>query len=151
MNKLLIAGLLAFICVQSTHAQTSKQVNWTYTVNQINKEEAELVFTADIEKDWHIYSQFTPDGGPLPTVFTFEPSKSYELVGKVIEPKTHEEYDSVFQVKVLTLDGKPIFRQKIKLKEPSFTVSGQIDGQVCKEVCMMFGDRFSFKVGEVKN
>ena len=100
--------------------------------------------TANIEKEWHIYSQFTPDGGPLSTVFTFDKNDCYSLVEKVTEPLAHEEYDSTFQVKVLTLDGNPVFKQKIKLNKDDCKITGRVDGQACKEVCIMFEGSLTF-------
>lgn len=150
MNRLLFS-LLLILFVATAAAQNLHPVKWTYTVEQKNPGEATLVFTANIEKGWHIYSQVTPDGGPLPTVFSFNAGKSFELIGKPSEPAPHEEYDSTFEVKVLTLDGNPVFRQKIKLNESALNITGRIDGQVCKDVCIMFGDEFRFDLGEKKN
>jgi len=151
MNKLLIAVLLFTNLPGILSAQTLKHVNWTFTVEDRSKDEAVLVFAADIEKDWHIYSQVTPDGGPLPTVFIFDENKSFERVGNVQEPVPHEEYDSTFEVKVLTLDGKPVFKQKIKLKDQETKITGKIEGQICKDVCIMFGDNFTFNIGPARD
>lgn len=151
MNKLLIAVFLLANLPGTLLAQALKPVKWTYKVEQTSKGEAMLVFSADIEKGWHIYSQVTPDGGPLPTVFTFDENKSFERVGDVVEPVPHSEYDSTFEVKVLTLDGKPVFKQKIKLKNPETRITGRIEGQVCKDACIMFGDSFTFNVGPFKD
>ena len=148
MNKIQFFTLATFAIVNQAFAQLPNPVKWTFTVEQLSGDEATLMFNASIDPGWHIYSQFTPDGGPLPTVFTFEENGCYGLVGKPTEPAAHEEYDSTFEVKVLTLDGKPSFTQKIKLNEGSCTIKGRIDGQVCKEVCIMFGSDFTFTIGE---
>jgi len=121
-----------------------KPVKWTCTVEDKKNGEATLVMKANIEKDWHIYSQFTPDGGPLPTVFTFDKNDCYSPVDKVSEPKAHEDYDSTFEVKVLTLDGTPVFRQRIKYTKEDCKITGRVEGQACKEVCIMFDGVLSF-------
>src|SRR5688572_19368053 len=149
MKKLLIILLVSHAFVNFSFAQVLSPVKWTLTVEE-NGTEATLNFKAIIEEGWHIYSQFTPDGGPLPTVFTFEENACYQLEGKVSEPRPHEEFDPTFEVKVLTLDGQPAFTQKIKLKEGPCTIKGRVDGQVCKEVCIMFGSDFTFEAGKSK-
>ena len=81
---------------------------------------------------------FTPDGGGLPMVFTFEPNKNYELIGKVTEPKPHVEFDSTFGVNILTFEGTAVFTQKVKIKGSGFSIKGDVSGQVCKTACTMF-------------
>jgi len=150
MKKTVIICLAYLLYANFSFAQIIKPVKWTYSVEQ-HGSEATLVFNSNIDSGWHIYSQFTPDGGPLPTVFTFEENGCYQLVDKATEPKAHEEFDSTFGVKVLTLDGKPVFTQKIKLKNSPCTIKGRVDGQVCKDVCIMFGSDFTLSIGKLKD
>ena len=56
---------------------------------------------ATIDKGWHLYSQYINMGGPLPTVFTFEPSSNYELDGKTSESKPIDYYDDTYDELVL--------------------------------------------------
>ena len=149
MNKLLIAVFLFALLPGLSISQALKPVKWTCSIEDRKGEEATLVMKASIDKGWHIYSQFTPDGGPLPTVFTFDKNDCYTLIDKVTEPKAHEEYDSTFQIKVLTLDGNPVFKQKIKLNKEECKISGRVEGQVCKEVCVMFDGTLTFEIPKV--
>jgi hypothetical protein len=144
MNKLLIAVCMLAFLPGLLHAQGLKPVTWICSVEDKKDGEATLVMSATIEKDWHIYSQFTPDGGPLPTVFTFEKNNCYSLVDKVTEPKAHEDYDSTFEVKVLTFDGNTVFKQKIKFDKEDCIIKARVDGQACKEVCIMFEGTLTF-------
>src|SRR5690606_30145573 len=81
-------------------AQDFKEpVTWSYSVNKINDVEYDLIFNANIDKDWHVYSQFTPEGGALPTEITFISSgEDFELVGNATESITHTEYSEIFEV-----------------------------------------------------
>jgi len=144
MKKLLITVYMLALVHGNSFAQKLEPIKWICTIEDRKAGEATLVMKANIQKDWHIYSQFTPDGGPLPTVFTFDKSDCYALVDKVTEPKVHEDYDSTFQVKVLTLDGSPVFRQKIKFTKEDCKITGKVEGQACKEVCIMFDGALSF-------
>ena len=149
MRKLLIVCLTLFVSV-SSFAQVQKAVKWNYHIEQKSKNEALLVMTASIDEGWHIYSQFTPDGGPLPTMFSFDSSACYSIDGKVTEPKAHEEFDSTFDMKVLTLEGNPSFTVKIKLSDDSCVIRGRVDGQVCKDMCILFGDTFTINIDKPK-
>ena len=52
-------------------AQVKNPVKWTHSAKKLSNGKYELHMTATVEKGWHIYSQNTPDGGPVPTTFTF--------------------------------------------------------------------------------
>ena len=131
---------IALICsiLTSTYtkitAQIIEPVKWTATVDKVEKGTAELVMTANIEKGWHVYSQFLPDGGPIKTTFTFTPSDSFELVGEVAEGKPTEFYDKNFEMQLKYFSVKAEFSQKIKLKSKSdFKIEGNVEFMVCDD------------------
>ena len=150
MMKKVIALLLFILVSTFSFSKILNPVKWNFSVDQNKQGEATLIFKAKIEKEWHVYSQFTPDGGPMPMAFTFAPDKCYELIGKVIEPKPHQEFDSTFGVKVLTFDGEITLKQKIKLNGDGCKIKGEIGGQVCKESCILFDTSFVFTIGKYK-
>ncbi len=56
-----------------------------------------------------------PEGGPIPTSFSFDTVPGYSLDGKTYEVTVPEEkYDEAFGFKIKTFSGKAEFRQKIK-------------------------------------
>ncbi len=117
--------------------QQERPIKWVGSVEQTKADSATLVFTANIDKEWHIYSQFTPDGGPIATVFTYPKTTSFTLAGKTSEPKADEAFDKDFGVKVLTLKGSPVFKQTIAVKDKKkFTVPVKIDYEACKDKCL---------------
>ena len=119
----------------ATRAQILNPVQWSYKIENINKNEATLVFTADIDNKWHLYSQNIPDGGPVPTSFKFNPSKDYTLVGKVEEASKGENiFDSSFNMKLTVFSHKAVFKQKIrKLTNKPFTVTGALEFMCCDD------------------
>ena len=149
--KHVILFLLFIILSLCGFSQIQNPVKWKFSKEQTTDREAVLIFQATIDKEWHIYSQFTPDGGPFPTAFTFEKDKCFSLVGKVSEPKAHEEFDSTFEIKVLTLEGKITLTQKVKLNGIPCQIKGTINGQVCKEVCILFDTSFVFSFENSKD
>ena len=104
-----------------------------------------------------MYSQFTPDGGPLALEITFKNQKgNYELVGKAKEGKTRTAFNDVFGVDETFFEGKAHIEQEIKIINPNLkTVDVDFDFQVCKEVCINSSKKFSiavpstFKIDEV--
>ena len=73
-----------------------------------------LYSTASIEENSHIYSMDIPDGGPIPTSFSFDTVAAYRLAGKTYEvTKPVEVIDEAFGFKIKTFSTKAEFRQKI--------------------------------------
>ena len=130
-------------------AQILDPVKWTFSVKNLNESESELVFTANLDEGWHLYSQYTDPAGPIPISFEFTPSGDYKLIGKVQEPKPHEEYDDDFKCNVRSFSGSVRFRQKVKrLSEKDFKVAGVFSYQLCNNgSCIAPEDKdFSFSV-----
>lgn len=148
MKKLLYLLVFSFYLLPS-QAQMLDPAKWTYKVTYPNETEAELLFTAQLEEGWHLYSQRTDPNGPIGISFEFNKSGDYELVGGVREPNPHEAYDEDFKCTVRSFSGKVVFRQKVKrLTEKNFTVTGTFSYQLCNDgSCIAPDDRdFSFKV-----
>ena len=147
MRKHFLLFIFLFIASQFSHAQMEYHLWWKFSVENQTATEATLVFQATIDKEWHLYSQFTPEGGSLPLEFTFEPNSNYERVGKVTEPEPHKEFNSTFEVMEYSFEGNPTFRQKVKLKGKNFTIKGNVFGQVCKQLCVQLDTPFVFRFG----
>jgi thiol:disulfide interchange protein len=131
----------------NSYAQFIYPAKWTFSTEKISETEYSLLFKVKLDEDWHIYSQYTPPGGPLPMVFSFDKNKCYELIGKVQEPKAHEEFDSTFEVKVFSFEKEVVLRQKIKIKNGSACkIKGIIEYQVCKESCIPGDTSFIFSI-----
>ena len=145
-NKI-TAFLLLFFFTLAGNAQILEPVKWTSKIEKKGNN-AVLIFDGTIEKDWHMYSQFTPDGGPLALEISFKNQKgNYELVGKAKEGKTRTAYNDVFGVDETFFEGKAHIEQEIKIINPNLkTVDVDFDFQVCKEVCINSSKKFSIAV-----
>ncbi|RIV42287.1 protein-disulfide reductase DsbD family protein [Flagellimonas pelagia] len=111
---------------------------WSHEVHKLSDTEYELVFKGKIMDGWHVYSQFTAEGGSLPSEFTFEKAgEDYELIGSTTESETIKEYSDVFEVEETFFKKEAIFTQKIKLIKPDVRqISVNLFYQICKEVCI---------------
>ena len=116
------------------NAKIEDPVRWSYRSEKITDTEFDLVITANIEKGWHVYSQFIKEGGPIPTSFKFTPSKNYKLKGTVSElPKAVSAFDKNFDMQIAWHKDKVDFRQRIVLNGPNTTVSGILEFMVCND------------------
>lgn len=148
----LIALLTLLFSGSNLYAQKPDlHCSWSYSTKQINDSEFDLIFTATIDKHWHLYSQVEVKDGPLPTAFLFDPSPDYVLVGKATEPKGIEKAEPVFDNQVIKyFEDKAVFKQRIKVKtDKPVKITGVIDGMVCSDQqCVNFFPQpaFTFNV-----
>ncbi|QCX00093.1 DUF255 domain-containing protein [Aggregatimonas sangjinii] len=141
--------LLSFLLVSSLFVFSQDDetpVIWSQEKNKISDTEYELIMTAKIADDWHIFSQFTPEGGSLPSEFTYKKvGTDYELIGTTTESETVKKFEEVFEIEEVFFIKDAVFKQKIKLLNPAVR---QIDinlfYQVCKEVCIQQEHDFTF-------
>ncbi|MFB9079419.1 cytochrome c biogenesis protein CcdA [Flavobacterium procerum] len=149
--KFLLSLLIFFFAFADANAQMIEPVKWTSKIEKKSENKAVLIFDAVIEKDWHMYSQFTPDGGPLALEISFKNQKgNYELVGKAKESKTKTAFNDVFGVNETFFEGKAHIEQEITIINPNLkTVEAEFDYQVCKEVCINSNKKFSIAVPAV--
>jgi Disulphide bond corrector protein DsbC len=108
---------------------------WTFTSKKTADRTYEIHFTMDLSQPWHTYSQFTPDGGPLPTKFTFGKNPLFALEGKVKENgKMVVKHEEVFGVDVKYFDGRVDFVQVVRLKADAKTnFSGTVEFMICND------------------
>jgi len=141
---------LGFLFINFTiFAQTDENpAVWSHEVHKISDTEYELVFKGKIMDGWHVYSQYTAEGGSLPSEFTFEKAgEDYELLGKTEESETIKEYSDIFEVEETFFKEEAIFTQKIKLLDTSVNqISVNLFYQICKEVCLPVDEYFQISL-----
>lgn len=131
MRKLLIF-VSFFIFTLSISAQIYDPVTWDFTYEKKGDKQYELVFTANIEKNSHIYSMDIPSGGPIPTSFRIDSLPGFKIEGKTFEvTKPVEVMDDAFGFKIKTFSTTAEFRQKITALSPAFTVTGAVNYMAC--------------------
>ncbi|MCW5515447.1 protein-disulfide reductase DsbD family protein [Muriicola sp. Z0-33] len=140
--------VLLFIGTPVLSQTEDNPVLWSHEVTTLEDDTFELVFKAEILEGWHVYSQYTADGGSLPSVFTFlKANEDYELLGKTKESQTIKEYSEIFEVEETFFKKNAVFTQKIKLLKPGLSqVDVDLFYQVCKEVCIPMDRAFSFSL-----
>jgi len=150
MKKLI--ALLVLLFSFFGNAQILDPVKWNTKIVQKSNTEFELVMDAIIEPEWHLYSQFTPDGGALPTVFDFKNKKgNYTLTGKTKEGPYKKVFNDIFEVDEYYFAKTAQFKQIINVTNTSLKeVKVYVEYQVCKEQCIQQDKTFTFKLPAIK-
>ena len=131
---LLRFGLMALLLLSvAVKSQVLEPVKWRFTTENLGNDEFNLVFIAEIEPRWHLYSQDIPMSPPA-TTFTFEKSEGFELIGKVTESKSVEQYDPNFEMTLKFFSQEATFKQKVKLVQgQSVVVKGNVEFMSCDD------------------
>ncbi len=151
MKKLFLILLMAFAAIMPTQAQMVNPVEWEFSILDVNETEFDVVAMATVDPEYHIYSTKMPALGPLPTIFEFEKSDDFEVVGEARDVTEGELfYDDIFEVEYVQFKGKAIYAQRLKrLTDSAFKVIGTVSGQACKDgMCVpVSGDFELVKLG----
>lgn len=149
MKKFLtLVTFLVLLVPFVTKAQILEPVQWTVETEKLNNDEYNIVFKATIEDGWHLYSQNTPFGGPMPLYFEFIDTLGIQRIGGVTEPKAIVKYSDIFEIDEHFFEKEAVFKQKVKLVDDVATVSGAISGQACQESCVQLAFDFEVQLGE---
>ena len=129
----LFIGLLLFVGTQ-LFAQILEPVKWSFESKQDGLD-VTLIFTADIEEEWHLYDTELPDGGPIRTSINFADSSLFEFVGKLTkEPLPTEYFDKIFNMNVGYFSKQAVLTQKIKLKSAEkVDIKGFVEFMSCND------------------
>ncbi|HSN49506.1 MAG TPA: hypothetical protein VLR29_12160, partial [Flavobacterium sp.] len=132
--KKIIFSLLILLAFAKGNAQILDPVKWTTKIEKKSATNYILTFNGIIEDNWHMYSQFTPEGGPLPMEVVFKNQKgNFNLVGKAKEGKTTTEYNDIFEVNETFFVKTAQIQQEISIVNSKISkVEVDLNYQVCK-------------------
>lgn len=134
LRKIVAVVSFLILLAATSWAQILEPVKWSTRVEQSKAGEATLVTTAKIDENWHLYSQFIGDGGPVKTTFTFKPGKNYSTVGGVTESEVIDVFDKIFEMQIKYFEHEAVFRQKVKLNTThSFKIEGSVEFMLCDD------------------
>jgi len=133
--KIFLLPLLFLTIGNIALAQSSKQVQWTYSAKKISDKVYEIHMTAAINGDYHLYAQHVGVDGPVPTTFTFTKNPLLTLqpgvkeVGKIVRKE-----EAVWKGTVSYFEKSVDFVQVVKLKGNAKTnLAGKVEFMVCNE------------------
>ena len=133
MKKLLFPFVLLLFAV-AVQAQIQDPVKFNSELKILAADEAEIVFTAAIDKGWHVYSTDLGDGGPISATFNVEKISGAEVVGK-LKPvgKEISTFDKLFEMKVRYFENTAQFVQKLKLTGGAYQIEGYLEYGACND------------------
>ena len=133
MKKLLFPFVLLLFAV-AVQAQIQDPVKFNSELTILAADEAEVVFTAAIDKGWHVYSTDLGDGGPISATFNVEKIFGAEVVGK-LKPvgKEISTFDKLFEMKVRYFENTAQFVQKLKLTGGAYQIEGYLEYGACND------------------
>jgi thiol:disulfide interchange protein DsbD len=151
MKKFLSFFLL--ITALSVFSQTEDTpIVWESSIKQISETEYDVIFTATLLKEWHLYSQENPEGASQPLQILIPEGKNgYQLIGKAQESETQKEYSEVWEKEEVFFAGTAIITQRIKIiNKNTSSITLEVYGQVCKQACIQIEESFSFALNGKK-
>ena len=133
MKKLLFPFVLLLFAV-AMQAQIQDPVKFNSELKIWAADEADVVFTAAIDKGWHVYSTDLGDGGPISATFNVEKIFGAEVVGK-LKPvgKEISTFDKLFEMKVRYFENTAQFVQKLKLTGGAYQLEGYLEYGACND------------------
>ena len=149
MKKLISSLLLSFVvCV--LQAQIKDPVKFKTEFNTLSDTEAEIVFTAAIDKGWHVYSTELGDGGPISATFNVDKTSGIELLGKLKSVgKEVATFDKLFEMKVRYFENTAKFIQKVKLTGGAYEIEGYLEYGACDDESCLPPTEVPFKFSGV--
>ncbi len=120
--------------MQFSFAQELDPVSW-YAEIVSEKENHTLVFTAQIESGWYLYSQHIEEGGPIPTTFMLTlASNQLEAISAEEESEFQiKKLDEMFQIELTKYKNKVKFIYPLDESVVAGTIYAQVEFMCCDE------------------
>ena len=149
MRKIISFLLLSFV-VYALQAQIKDPVKFKTELTALSDTEAEVVFTATMDKGWHVYSTDLGDGGPISATFNVDNKSGVELVGK-LKPVGKEvaTFDKLFEMKVRYFENTAKFVQKVKFTGGAYAIEGYLEYGACDDESCLPPTQVPFKYSGV--
>ena len=149
MRKIISFLLLSFV-VYALQAQIKDPVKFKTELTPLSDTEAEVVFTAAIDKGWHVYSTDLGDGGPISATFNVDNKSGVELVGKLTPVgKEVATFDKLFEMKVRYFENTAKFVQKVKFTGGAYAIEGYLEYGACDDESCLPPTQVPFKFSGV--
>ena len=134
MTKRYLMTECLLLAVVSLFAQMMDPVHFSSKLKMLKGDEAEIVFTANIDAGWHVYSTDLGSGGPIAASFNVVKMDGAEAVGK-LQPRGKEikQFDKLFEMDVRYFEGSAVFAQKIRFTKPAYDIDCYLEYGACND------------------
>lgn len=138
MKRLVFFIFLVSAFTVSALAQMADPVHFTASMKMLKGDEAEIVFSAKIDKGWHLYSTDLGSDGPTQAAFFVNKMNGAEPVGK-LRPVGNEvsQFDDMFGMKLRFFENSGSFVQKIRFTKSDYSIDCYLEYGACNdEMCL---------------
>ncbi|MCH5318973.1 MAG: thioredoxin family protein [Paramuribaculum sp.] len=132
LSYILVSTLVLFGF--TAKAQIVNPITWNISFDKTGNDSGEILFSAKVDKGWHLYGINLPEGGPNPTSVEYEKLDGVELIGS-LEPsvKPIEKDDPIFNLKLNWWESDVVLKQKVKILSEDYAVIGTLKFQGCND------------------
>src|SRR6185503_15242365 len=145
----LVLIIFTFLSLVAT-GQIYNPVTWSFELKSSGNSEYLFIAKATIDEGWWVYSQHLESAdGPVATTVYFDEGPHFKLAGKNKESDNAKKiFDKVFEMNVTKYQHYFTIEQKIKVIDPSKSITGAINFMTCNdERCLPPTDaEFNLKV-----
>ncbi len=141
--------LTSFIACLMLLTASAQEISWVTSLEGLGNGEFNVVLKGSVPSGWHVYSMFTPDGGPMQTMLEF--GKGIVPEGDAVEGEPEREFDELFEVEVWYFSESYEVSQRVKVEDPDLeAITGTITYQLCQPEgsCMLLTHDFSVEIPE---
>ena len=126
------------LLLATTAGAQEMPVKFSVQQKQVSPTEVDVVFTAKIDKGWHVYSTNIPDGGPTAATMHTEKAEGAQPMGGLIKQgKEVSEDDQIFGMRLSYFENAVTFIQKYKITAKTYNIKGYLEFGACNdEMCM---------------
>jgi len=138
MRKRLHILLWLLIAIGTVQAQMMEPVHFTAKLTPLEGNNAEIVFSANIDAGWHVYSTDIADDGPTKATFHVDKIEGMQLIGS-LEPRgqVKEAFDVQFGTNVRFFEQKATFVQKVRFTQRHYAIDCYLEYGACNDqMCM---------------
>lgn len=148
MRTLLISFFALIAVSVSAQIGSAKQVSWTYSSKKIADKTYQLLITATIHGNFHLYATKAGIDGPIPTTLHFTANPLLNFEGGVLEKgKRITKYESAWGGTVNFFEKTVTFIQNVKARSHAKThVNGKIEFMVCNDDMCLPPAEITFKI-----
>ena len=126
--------------------QIANPVHISSEMKELERGEAELVFTASIDAGWHVYSTELGNDGPISATFNAVKMEGAELVGKLqARGKEIKQYDKLFEMEVRWFEKAVTFVQRIRFTKPTYNIDCYVEYGACNDHSCLPPSKANFK------
>ena len=135
-----IASILLLLTALTTvaFAQMVEPIHFSAQLKTSSTDEAEIIFTAKIDKGWHLYSTELGEDGPISASFHINKMDGAQTVGKLMpRGKEVSQFDNMFGMKLRFFEGTGSFVQKIRFTKANYDIDCYLEYGACNdEMCL---------------